>query len=188
MDTLNVGTLPLVRGLLAIKTIRFVVGLNRLPGTWVAGTTAMSGCERVHMCRSSRVNGIGIGSTGPVPGDEQPPLLTNGRSICLHITHGVSSCKVHRKINKLLAYPRQKNGKMKRKYVAQSCRYTMSIRPTHYVPYCLKIPWNIHMNVGFTTCSTDHRLIMAKVAILIAPKRRKPQIFKIRLDAAKLND
>ena len=41
---------------------------------------------------------------------------------------------------------------------------------------------------GSTACSTDHRLIRAKVAISIAPKHRKQQTSRRKLDVGKLKD
>ena len=41
---------------------------------------------------------------------------------------------------------------------------------------------------GSTACSTDHRLIRAKVAIRIAPKHRKQQTYRRRFDVGKLKD
>ena len=41
---------------------------------------------------------------------------------------------------------------------------------------------------GTTACSTDHRLIRAKVASRIAPKHRKQQTFRRKLDVGKLKD
>ena len=41
---------------------------------------------------------------------------------------------------------------------------------------------------GSTACSTDHRLIRAKVAIRIAPKHRKQQTSRRRFDIGKLKD
>ena len=41
---------------------------------------------------------------------------------------------------------------------------------------------------GSTACSTDHRLIRAKVAIRIAPKHRKQQTSRRRFDVGKLKD
>ena len=41
---------------------------------------------------------------------------------------------------------------------------------------------------GSTACSTDHRLIRAKVAIRIAPKHRKQQTSRRKLDVGKLKD